>query len=101
MPSTIVLFEDVSPDDDLYFPITFRALVEYRSIGDWSVEAIEAQGAQGGWVDIDRKRGLWPVLNGYVQSQAGVQAIEDRIARESQHDDGWPKSGRPFRHAAE
>lgn len=101
MPSTIVLFEDVSPDSDLNFPVTFRALVDYGTIDSWSIEAIEVQGAQGGWVDIDRHRALWPVLKGYLGSRAGIQAVEDQIFRETEHNAVSPTPRRYLRHAAE
>ncbi len=101
MSTTIVLFEDAEPFTDLNFPITFRALIDYSGIDRWSVEAFDAQGAQGGWVQIPRDHALWPVFDAYLRSPAGFDTVEGQIAGETEHDVYWPAPAGSYSHAAE
>ena len=101
MSTTIVLFEDVDPFKNLNFPITFRAQVDYGSVRQWDVDSYEAQGAEGGWVEIRRGHPLWSVMDGFTTSDAGFERIESQITRELEEDPSYGWGLRRFSQAAE
>lgn len=82
MTTTTVLFEDVEPFADLYFPITFQVVVDYSTLTRWDVDTYEARGARGGWVKVQREHALWQTLYHYVTSDHGYEVIEDQIDQE-------------------
>lgn len=99
MSTTTVLFEDVDAVDGLNFPITFRAVIDFGGVQRWDVDALEVQGARGGWVEVTPGHMLRPLLDAYVASPAGRDAIEGRILREA--DALWPRERQAYSHAAQ